>query len=88
MTKHISVQALVTKYDSAIKGRDKSKVAFEDLDANMDELNLKEWREEEQQAMKHRGECLRIYEVKIEKGVFLSCLLTWLIRLFFSPISC
>jgi hypothetical protein len=79
----------VRKHRLAIKGRDESKAAFEDLDAKIDETSLWAWREEEQEAMENRGESLRIYEVQIEKGLIcISCfLVSSLIEVRFSPIS-
>jgi hypothetical protein len=66
----LSVRSLRSKYKSAIEGRERSEAAFKDLNANVDEVPLAEWQEEESKAMENRGEYLRIYEVQIEKGLF------------------
>jgi hypothetical protein len=52
-----------------VKGKDRTKVAFESLDESIsDECRVK-WLEDEEQAMEHRGVFLKIYEVQMEKGV-------------------
>jgi hypothetical protein len=65
-----SARSLLSKYKAAVKGRDSSKVAFEELNASVDEAQLQKWREEESMAMESRGEYLRIYDVRTEKGKF------------------
>jgi hypothetical protein len=59
---------LLSKYKSAVKGRASSKVAFDELDASVDDEQSQQWREEEWVAMESRGEYLRIYEVRTNKG--------------------
>jgi hypothetical protein len=61
-------RSLLSKYKSAVKGLAGSKVAFDELDASVDEEQSMQWREEERIAMESRGECLRIYEVRTNKG--------------------
>lgn len=68
LSNFLSARSLVSKYKSAVKGRANSKVAFDELDASVNDEQSEEWREEERMAMESRGEYLRIYEVRTNKG--------------------
>jgi hypothetical protein len=52
-----------------VKGEATCGKAFQDLDACVDNANREAWREEEEKAMTHRGEYLRIYDVRLDKGM-------------------
>ena len=68
LSKMLSARSLSSKLRSAIKGKTNCKVAFEELDASVGEEQSMEWREEERMAIESRGEYLRIYEVRTNKG--------------------
>jgi hypothetical protein len=65
----------VAKYKKAVKGEEESRIAFEELDASVDDTSSQEWTREEREAMEFRGEYLRIYKVQIDKGKFFIFLL-------------
>ena len=44
------------------------KEAYEGLSESMDEETLKGWKEEEAEAMENRGDFMKIYEIKFDKG--------------------
>ena len=51
-----------------MKGVREMKEAYEGLSELMDEETLKGWKEEEAEAMENRGEFMKIYEIKFNKG--------------------
>jgi hypothetical protein len=55
------------KYKSAIEGREHSKAAFKELNANVDKVSLAEWQEEERKAIEKRGKYLKF---KLQKVYF------------------
>jgi hypothetical protein len=61
------------KWGKAVAGEQKTKVAFEELSDRLNEEWLEEWGQEEKCAMDERGESLRIYDVTLKNGEFLTC---------------
>jgi hypothetical protein len=53
------------------------KAAFEELCETVDEQVLEQWKQEEQNAMVLRGEHLRVYDVKMEKGLSYKVWVIW-----------
>ena len=60
--------ALVKKWTDTMKGIREMKEAYEGLSELMDEETLKRWKEEEVEAMGNRGDFMKIYEIKFDKG--------------------
>ena len=63
-----TVPAMVKKWTDAMKGVREMKEAYEGLSESMEEETLKGWKEEEAEAMENRGEFMKIYEIKFNKG--------------------
>ena len=59
---------MVKKWTDAMKGVREMKEAYEGLSESMEEETLKGWKEEEAEAMENRGEFMKIYEIKFNKG--------------------
>jgi hypothetical protein len=86
-TELLLVKSLKSKYKKAIEGQKKTRRAFEDLDASVDEVSSQQWREEERKAMEFRGEYLRVYEVQMDKGESVSFLTKYhSLSYYFSPL--
>jgi hypothetical protein len=64
-----TVKSLSKKFKAAEKGKETTKAAFEDLDELIsDELHA-QWEEEEELARDRTDGSLKIYEVRMEKGM-------------------
>jgi hypothetical protein len=59
---------LVKKHKRAVAGLAETKKAYLALENSLDTAKTQVWKRQEQQAMKERGELLRIFEVKADKG--------------------
>lgn len=59
---------LLKKFHRAKKGLAETKLAYDGLATSLDGHSVTEWKEQERQAMKERGDLLRIYDLKLEKG--------------------
>ena len=66
------VGMLLKKFQRAKKGLAETKPAYDGLATSLDVQSVTEWKEQERQAMKERGDLLRIYDLKLEKGKCLS----------------
>jgi hypothetical protein len=66
------VDSLKRKFVKAIPALQESLDIFNELDQSINTETRKEWEEQEQLAMKFRGEHLNVYNVKKEKGKFLT----------------
>jgi hypothetical protein len=64
------VKALSVKFKVAKKGLQHTKIAFDDLDSNIQPQIREEWMNLEQIALESRGEHLKIYDINLEKGMF------------------
>jgi hypothetical protein len=64
------VKALSVKFKVATKGLQHTKIAFNDLDSNIQPEIREEWMNLEQVALESRGEHLKIYDINLEKGRF------------------
>jgi hypothetical protein len=53
------------------------KAAFEELSETVDEQVLAQWKEEEGRAMDFRGDYLRVFDVRMEKGLSCKVLVIW-----------
>jgi hypothetical protein len=65
------VKALSVKFKVATKGLQHTKIAFNDLDSNIQPETREEWMNLEHIALESRGEHLKIYDINLEKGGFL-----------------
>lgn len=57
------------KYSRAVKGLRETYSAYQGLSDSLTEEQIDLWRAQEEDAMEHRGEYLRIYEVKSVRGI-------------------
>ena len=64
------VKTLNRKYENAIEGTKESSSAFQKLTKALGPDTVEPWEEEANQAMIHRGEYLKIYNFKTDKGLF------------------
>ena len=62
------VGMLLKKFQCTKKGLAETKPAYDGLATSLDAQSVTEWKEQERQAMKERGDLLRIYDLKLEKG--------------------
>jgi hypothetical protein len=67
------VKALSMKFKVATKGLQHTKVAFDDLNSDIQPETREEWMNLEQIALESRGEHLKIYDINLEKGKFPMC---------------
>ena len=65
MTKPLSV-----KFKVATEGLQHTRIAFDDLNSDIQPEIREEWMNSEQIALKSRGEHLKIYDINLEKGRF------------------
>jgi hypothetical protein len=63
-----AVSMLLKKHKRAVAGLAETKEAYLALEKSLDQSKTQGWKMQEQQAMKERGELLRIFEVKADKG--------------------
>jgi hypothetical protein len=59
---------LLKKYKRAEVGRSESDKAYTGLADSLDHTIVSQWKVDEETAMIERGESLRIFEVKLNKG--------------------
>jgi hypothetical protein len=59
---------LLKKYKRAKSGLTETKSAYDRLAESLDAVKVMEWKEQERRPMEERGDALRIFEVKLEKG--------------------
>lgn len=64
---------LLIKYSRAISGLAETRPAYIKLTNSLDPNLVAEWRLAEAEAMENRGEFLRIFDLKIEKGDCVGC---------------
>lgn len=62
------VRTLLKKFQRAEKGLAETASAYEGLADSLDAQSVREWKQQERQAMEERGDSLRIYDLKLEKG--------------------
>ena len=66
------VGTLLKKFKRAEKGLAETALAYDGLADLLDAQSVREWKQQERQAMEERGDLLRIYDLKLEKGKFWS----------------
>jgi hypothetical protein len=66
------VGTLLKKFKRAEKGLAETALAYDGLADSLDAQSVREWKQQERQAMEERGDLLRIYDLKLEKGKFWS----------------
>jgi hypothetical protein len=55
--------------DTALQGYQDASAAFDDFTKALSaDLNLDEWKQQEQEALKKRGKYLQVFDIKLEKG--------------------
>lgn len=62
------VGMLLKKFQRAKKGLAETKPAYDGLATSLDAQSVREWKEQDRRAMEERGDLLRIYDLKLEKG--------------------
>jgi len=55
------------KFQKALEGLSQTRAAFQGLTDSLSEEKIQDWRRQEKQASRHRGDALKIYEVQQEK---------------------
>jgi hypothetical protein len=63
-----SVTSLKTKFKKAVSALEDSSEVFQELDLNLDNDTRTRWSQQEQTAMQHRGDYLKIYSVDDTHG--------------------
>ena len=66
------VGTLLKKFKRAEKGLAETALAYDGLADLLDAQSVREWKQQERQAMEERGDLLQIYDLKLEKGKFWS----------------
>jgi hypothetical protein len=66
------VPSIKRQYIKALPALQKSLDVFQELNTSIDSKTRKDWEEQEEKAANFRGDCLGVYNVKSEKGEFLS----------------
>jgi hypothetical protein len=61
-------KSLLKKFKTAEKEKKTMKTAFEDLDVTIDVKSRTKWEKQERMARDFRGNYLKIYEVRMDKG--------------------
>jgi len=64
------------KFQNALEGLSETKATFKGLADSLSEEKNQEWKWQETQASRHRGDAFKIYEVHQEKG---PCVLLWVL---------
>jgi len=59
---------LSKKFQKALEGFSDTRAAFQGLTDSLSEERIQDWKRQEKQASRHRGNALKIYEVQQEKG--------------------
>ena len=66
------VGTLLKKFKHAEKGLAEMALAYDGLADSLDAQSVREWKQQERQAMEECGDLFRIYDLKLEKGKFWS----------------
>ena len=66
------VGMLIKKFKRAKKGLAETALAYDGLADSLNAWSVREWKQQERQVMEERGDLLRIYDLKLEKGKFWS----------------
>jgi hypothetical protein len=66
------VGTLLKKFKCAEKGLAETALVYDGLADSLDAQSVREWKQQERQAMEERGDLLQIYDLKLEKGKFWS----------------
>jgi len=64
----ILAPTLSKKFQKALEGLSETRVAFQGLTDSLSEDKIQDWKRQEKQASRQRGDALKIYEVQQEKG--------------------
>jgi len=59
---------LSKKLKKAMEGLSETRAAFQGLTDSLSPDQIQDWKRQEKQALRHRGDALKIYEVQQEKG--------------------
>jgi len=59
---------LSKKFQKALEGFSETRATFQGLTDSLSEERIQDWKRQEKQASRHRGNALKIYEVQQEKG--------------------
>ena len=57
------------KVPKALEGLSETRAAFQGLTDSLSEDKIQDWKRQEKQALRQRGDALKIYEVQQEKGL-------------------
>ena len=66
------VGTLLKKFKCTEKGLTETALVYDGLADSLNVQSVREWNQQERQAMEERGDLLRIYDLKLEKGKFWS----------------
>jgi len=58
----------VKKLKKALEGLSETRAAFQGLTDSLSKEKIQDWKRQEKQALRQRGDALKIYEVQQEKG--------------------
>jgi len=64
----ILAPTLSKKFQKALEGLSETRAAFQGLTDSLSEDKIQDWKRQEKQASRQRGDALKIYEVQQEKG--------------------
>jgi len=59
---------LSKKLKKAMEGLSETRAAFQGLTDSLSPEQIQDWKRQEKQASRHRGDALKLYEVQQEKG--------------------
>jgi len=65
----ILAPTLSNKFQKALEGLSETRAAFQGLTDSLAEDKIQDWKRQEKQALRQRGDALKIYEVQQEKGL-------------------
>jgi len=65
----ILAPTLSKKFQKALEGLSETRAAFQGLTDSLSEDKIQDWKRQEKQASRQRGDALKIYEVQQEKGL-------------------
>jgi len=73
----------------ALEGFSETRAAFQGLTDSLSEDKIQDWKRQEKQALRQRGDAVKIYEVQQEKVFEFSSLglMIWMLTLLFSAIT-
>jgi len=63
----ILAPTLSKKFQKVLEGLSETRVAFQGLTDSLSEDKIQDWKRQEKQASRQRGDALKIYEVQQEK---------------------